>query len=370
MSPKSSEPENDTQPETSTFSEATPGKFDTSTPRAVNVLVEDVYRIFQQGSLEVVALKGVNLKIYAGEIVVIMGPSGSGKTTLLNVISGLDRPSAGKVLIRGFDIAKMNDVGVQKILQNEIGIVFQFFNLVPSLTAAGNIELPMNIADKPTTYRKERVRKLLEIVGITDRSHHRPFTLSGGEKQRVAIAMAFANDPRVILADEPTGNIDSITSEKIMKIFEDFIAEYPEKAVVIVTHNPTLRKIADRTLIIKDGQIIRELGKQDATKSDFITNSNGLSAESQEVTDILAGRANQDEVEQILNPINHHPEFHKVAHCKYCEKSHIVKKVDHDLGAFHMEKGHLVTRMAVYCEQCHQLYFETVSVKEMELKLN
>lgn len=368
MHPESSEPKNIAEPENSTQPDSELNSL--KAPREVNVHVEDVYRIFQSGSLEVVALKGVNMKIYAGEIVVIMGPSGSGKTTLLNCFSGLDRPSAGKVFIRGFDISKMNDVGIQKVLQNEIGIVFQFFNLVPSLTAAGNIELPMNIADKPLAYRKERVKKLLDIVGLTDRSHHRPFTLSGGEKQRVAIAMAFANDPRVILADEPTGNIDSITSEKIMQIFEDFIAEYPEKSVVIVTHNPALRKIADRTLIIKDGQIIRELGKMEPSQNGSIQDASGASTESKEVTDILAGRRSQDEVEQILNPINHHQEYHKVSLCKYCENAQIVKKVDHDLGAFHMEKGHLITRIAIFCEHCHQLYFETVSVKELELKLN
>ncbi|MHA1522139.1 MAG: ABC transporter ATP-binding protein [Promethearchaeota archaeon] len=340
-----------------------------SSPRAVNVHVEDLYRIFQQGQLEVVALKGVNLKIYAGEIVIIMGPSGSGKTTLLNCISGLDRPSAGNIFIRGFDIAKMNDLGVQKVLQNEIGIVFQFFNLVPSLTAAGNIELPMNIADKPEIYRKDRVKNLLKLVGLEDRSHHRPFTLSGGEKQRVAIAMAFANDPRVILADEPTGNIDSITSDNIMQIFTEFIEKYPEKSVVIVTHNPALRKIADRTFIIKDGQIIRELGRLDPNGQTPAVETSQSGTEAQVVNDLLTGRSSKDEVEEILNPINRFLEYKKLDHCKFCESIQIQKRIDHNQGSFRMEKGHLITRAAIYCEQCHQFYFETVSVKEMELKL-
>ncbi|TFH29067.1 MAG: ABC transporter ATP-binding protein [Promethearchaeota archaeon] len=340
-----------------------------SSPRAVNVHVEDLYRIFQQGQLEVVALKGVNLKIYAGEIVIIMGPSGSGKTTLLNCMSGLDRPSAGNIFIRGFDIAKMNDLGVQKVLQNEIGIVFQFFNLVPSLTAAGNIELPMNIADKPELYRKERVKNLLDLVGLEDRSHHRPFTLSGGERQRVAIAMAFANDPRVILADEPTGNIDSITSDKIMQIFANFREQYPEKSVVIVTHNPALRKIADRTFIIKDGQIIRELGRVDPKGETFASEPQSSGTETQVVHDILTGRSSKDEVEEILNPINRFLEFGKIEKCRYCESPQIQKKIDHQQGSFRMENGHLITRAAIYCEQCHQFYFETVSVKEMELNL-
>jgi putative ABC transport system ATP-binding protein len=343
--------------------------------REVNLQIEDVYRIFQQGPLEVVALKGINFKVYAGEIIVIMGPSGSGKTTLLNCMSGLDRPSAGNILVRGYDIAKMNDIGIQKILQNEIGIVFQFFNLVPSLTAAGNIELPMQIADRSAKYRNERVEELIKLVNLEERAHHRPFTLSGGEKQRVAIAMAFANDPRVILADEPTGNIDSVTSEKIMQIFADFIKQYPEKSIVIVTHNPALRKIADRTLIIKDGQIIRELGKIDAVQQENLT-QNGIMAgtqaptspEDHEVHQILHGQSG-DEVERILNPVNRYMEYAQVKQCRHCESSNIQKIIDHDAGHFTFRNGHLVTRIAIHCDDCHQMYFETVSVKEMELKL-
>lgn len=344
-----------------------------SGPREVNLYIEDVYRIFQQGPLEVVALKGVNLKIYAGEIVVIMGPSGSGKTTLLNCMSGLDRPSAGNIWVRGFDIAKMNDIGVQKILQNEIGIVFQFFNLVPSLTAAGNVELPMHIADKPAEYRNVRVKKLLELVGIEDRAHHRPFTLSGGEKQRVAIAMAFANDPRVILADEPTGNIDSVTSEKIMQIFADFIKEYPQKSVVIVTHNPALREIADRTLIIKDGQIIRELGKIDPTSekngtllAEGAANSHTDAAD---IHTILTGGEHEDEVQRILNPLNRYKSYSKLKVCRHCGSENIRKRIDHELSQFIYSDGHLLSRAAVYCEKCHQLYFESVSLKELDLNL-
>ncbi|RLI63241.1 MAG: hypothetical protein DRO88_10405, partial [Promethearchaeia archaeon] len=176
--------------------------------RKVNISIKNVYRIFNQGKLEVVALKAINLDIYAGEIVVIMGPSGSGKTTLLNCISGMDQVTAGQILIRGYDITRMKDEGIQKILQNEIGIVFQFFNLIPSLTAEGNIELPMTIAKQSEKYKKERVALLVKEIGLENRKHHRPFTLSGGEKQRVAIAMALANNPTIILADEPTGNID------------------------------------------------------------------------------------------------------------------------------------------------------------------
>ncbi|MHA1775622.1 MAG: ABC transporter ATP-binding protein, partial [Promethearchaeota archaeon] len=256
---------NSSKPAETTPSDEKLGNYNTftqdSNKKTLNVHVENVYRIFRQGELEVVALKNINLKVYSGEIVVIMGPSGSGKTTLLNCIAGLDRPSAGHIHLRGFDIVNMTDDAIQKVLQNEIGIVFQFFNLIPSLTAAGNISLPMVIAEKDQEYKEKRVQELIDLVDLHDRKHHRPFTLSGGEKQRVAIAMAFANDPTVILADEPTGNIDSVTSEKVIKLFQEFIEKNPSKSIIIVTHDPSLRKIADRTLIIKDGQIFRELGK-------------------------------------------------------------------------------------------------------------
>jgi len=199
--------------------------------KQVNIECRNVFKIFKQGNLEVVALRNINLKIYKGEIVVVMGPSGSGKTTLLNLISGMVDPTAGKVLVEGRDVTKLKDEEIQKHLQTKIGIVFQFFNLVPSLTARGNVELPLIIANAPANYRRERVKYLLEAVDIENRANHRPFTLSGGEKQRIAIAAAIANDPLILLADEPSGNIDSVAEKKVMEIFRKYIDQNPEKSL-------------------------------------------------------------------------------------------------------------------------------------------
>ncbi len=331
--------------------------------RVVNIRCQNVYKIFRQANLEVIALKDVSLDIYAGEIVVIMGPSGSGKTTLLNVISGMDRTSAGHIFIRGYDITRMNDQGVQKILQNEIGIVFQFFNLIPSLTAEGNIELPMTIAGKDLKFKKERVKQLISEIDLEDRAHHRPFTLSGGEKQKIAIAMAFANNPTVILADEPSGNIDSISSENVMKIFKEFIRKNPNKSVVIVTHNPNLRKIADRTLIIKDGQIIRELGKLHTDKSGLnSTNDEGL----EELDKIIQYKKDKDQVENILDPKIRFSEYKNLKNCPNCKSLNIIKKFDQDEGNFKLKNGQLITRASVFCQDCFQLSYKTISLFDVQ----
>ncbi|WP_371805151.1 ABC transporter ATP-binding protein [Candidatus Lokiarchaeum ossiferum] len=335
--------------------------------RQVNISCQNVFRIFQQGNLEVVALKGVNMNIYAGEIVVIMGPSGSGKTTLLNVISGMDQASAGHVFIRGFDVTRMKDEGVQQILQNEIGIVFQFFNLIPSLTAEGNVELPMTIAKKSNEYKRTRVHELIKEIGLEDRAHHRPFTLSGGEKQRVAIAMAFANNPTIILADEPTGNIDSISSEKIMNIFRQFIQKNPDKSIVIVTHNPEVRKIADRTLIIKDGQIIRELGKIDSENTDSIhEDDEGM----QEMDKIVQMQKEKDKVEKILNPDFRFIDFQDINVCPRCKSENILKNFDQEDGSYKVKNNQLVTRAVIFCPECYQVYYQWVSLFDIRQEVS
>ncbi len=327
--------------------------------KTVNIHVEKVYRIFRQGEMEVVALKNINLKVYAGEIVVIMGPSGSGKTTLLNCMSGLDRPSAGHIHVRGFDIVNMTDDAIQKVLQNEIGIVFQFFNLIPSLTATGNISLPMVIAEKSTAYKQHRITELLKLVDLETRAHHRPFTLSGGEKQRVAIAMAFANDPTVILADEPTGNIDSVTSEKVIKLFQEFIRQNPEKSIIIVTHDPSLRKIADRTLIIKDGQIFRELGKyeEDLPEYDMNNAKKALPFEKPMLN---------DQVQQHLRTeplIKNYPTIAQITQCPHCQSLHINLSFDQEKAAFQIYHEAYIARVAIYCEDCHRFHFQTVKIE-------
>lgn len=339
----------------------------TKSERNINISCKNVFRIFHQGNLEVVALKGINLDIYSGEIVVIMGPSGSGKTTLLNVISGMDQATAGNIFVRGFDITRMKDNGIQQILQNEIGIVFQFFNLIPSLTAEGNIELPMTIAKKDNSFKKIRTNELITEIGLKDRAHHRPFTLSGGEKQRIAIAMAFANNPTIILADEPTGNIDSISSEKIMNIFRKFIEKNPEKSIVIVTHNPEIRKIADRTLIIKDGQIIRELGKiEDEKENSISSDDEGI----QEMDKIVKLQQEKDKVENILNPALRVLEYKKIYQCPSCHSQNILKKFDQEDGSYKVINNQLTTRAVIFCPECYQMFYKWASLFEVRQEIS
>jgi putative ABC transport system ATP-binding protein len=310
-------------------------------------------------------LKDINLKIYAGEIVVIMGPSGSGKTTLLNMLSGMDRPNAGSILLRGYDITKMQDEMIQKVLQDEIGIVFQFFNLIPSLTAMGNIELPMVISNKNAKQRKTRVEDLIKEIGLEDRANHRPFTLSGGEKQRVAIAMAFANNPSIILADEPTGNIDTASSEKVMEIFHRFIKNNPDKSVIIVTHNPALRKIADRTLIIKDGRIIKELGRIDEA---FV--SEATTDEEIEIKKITEISTNPDQVEKILNPAFRIPKFSEISQCQKCKSKSIKKAIDKEEGTYKILNGQVLGRASVYCDVCKNITFHSIVVCDLGIELD
>jgi len=324
--------------------------------KKTNVECRNVFKIFKQGSLEVVALRNINLKIYQGEIVVIMGPSGSGKTTILNLISGMVEPTAGKIIVDGRDVTKLKDDEIQKHLQTKIGIVFQFFNLVPSLTAKGNLELPLIIANAPVAYRKERVDYLLEAVDMTNRANHRPYTLSGGEKQRIAIAAAIANDPLILLADEPSGNIDSVAEQKVLEIFRKFIDQNPKKSLIIVTHNANIRKIADRTFILKDGQIIRELGKR--------KEKNSFTSEEEEAMNHV-----YDEAEKVFNPAFRIPEFNELKGCPICHSENIMKKWDQEHGNFHIHNSQIVTRATIFCKDCAQISFEDCSVYDIQKDL-
>lgn len=335
-------------------------------PRTVNIECKGVFKIYKQGNLEVVALKDINLNIYAGELVVIMGPSGSGKTTLLNVISGMVKPTAGQVFVKGVDIARLKDKNIQKLLQEGIGIVFQFFNLVPSLTARGNVELPMIIANKSEEFRKKRLKELIEAVGMGDRMKHRPFALSGGEKQRVAIAAAFANNPSIILADEPTGNIDSISSDKVMDIFREFLKKNPDKSIIIATHDSNFRKIADRTLVIKDGHIILELGKADlqAEQEEQVSNNEG------DISDIYKlGYGGLDRAEQSLNPAFRSIKFDQIMNCPNCHSTNIEKKYDQLSGNFQIRNNQLITRAVVFCTDCLQLNYITCALYDVRNEL-
>ena len=222
----------------------------------MSIVVKDLIRVYKTGKSEVIALRGLNVHVNDGEIVAIMGPSGCGKTTLLNMIGGLDRPTAGSILVDGKDITQFSENELVEFRRKNVGYVFQFFNLVPTLTAEENIELPMQLAGTSHTKRKERVGELLDIVDLHERKHHKPDELSGGEQQRIAIAVALANDPEIILADEPTGELDTKTGKEVLQLFHTLGREYG-KTEIIVTHDQRISPLADRTLTIEDGSIIK-----------------------------------------------------------------------------------------------------------------
>ena len=222
-----------------------------------NTIIElkNVWKTYQMDDVEVQALKGIDLVIKKEEFTAIMGPSGSGKSTLLHMIGVLDRPTSGKIYLDGTDISKLNDSELARLRGKKIGFVFQFFNLYPTLTARENIELPMLIIERDKKEREKKISKLLKIVNLENRAEHLPSQLSGGERQRIAIARALANDPPLILADEPTGNLDTKTGSEIMK-FLDKLQEDEKVTVVMVTHEEHIAKYAERIVHLKDGKIV------------------------------------------------------------------------------------------------------------------
>ena len=226
-------------------------------------LVESVNltKTYMLGKVPVEALRGVNLKVEAGDFVSILGPSGSGKSTMLNLIGALDKPTSGTLLIDGVDISKLNDNQLAD-LRRRIGFVFQFFNLIPRLTAKDNVELSMAIADMNKAERRKRAMKLLETVGLKDRVNHKPAELSGGQQQRVAIARALANNPKFLLLDEPTGNIDSKTASEVLGLIKKLNVEH-NVSIIMVTHDQHLAREAKRTVQMFDGQITSEVVNQE-----------------------------------------------------------------------------------------------------------
>jgi putative ABC transport system ATP-binding protein len=216
----------------------------------------DVGRTFVVGQRPVLALKSITLTIAAGEHVSIMGPSGSGKSTLLNLLGCLDRPTSGTYRFAGKDVGQMNDVQLSLFRRNQIGFVFQFFHLVPRLTAAGNVELPMIFAGIDRDERQAKVRDALEVVGLAERAEHRPDQLSGGEQQRVAIARAMVMRPAVLLADEPTGNLDSTSGREIVNLIEDMNRQ--GLTLIVVTHDPDIGERARRRIRLMDGDVVSD----------------------------------------------------------------------------------------------------------------
>jgi putative ABC transport system ATP-binding protein len=217
----------------------------------------DLVKIYTQGGKPLKVLKGIDLKVKPGEFTSIMGPSGSGKSTLLNMIGALDRPTSGKVYIKGTDLDKLNDNQLADLRNKEIGFVFQFFNLIPRMDALGNVSLPLAIKGVPRAERDEKAISLLELVGLRDRLDHKPSQLSGGEQQRVAIARALSNDPSLLLCDEITGNLDSKTGEEVMMLLRQLNKERGT-TFLLITHDPSVAQNTDRLIHIRDGLIIGE----------------------------------------------------------------------------------------------------------------
>ncbi len=224
------------------------------------VVADDVTRVYGEGDTAVRALRGVSLAIARGKLTAVMGPSGSGKSTLMHILAGLDKPTSGSVSIGGTEITKLGDSDLTKLRREHIGFVFQFFNLLPMLTAEENITLPLSIAgEKPD---KAWFKELIDKVGLGDRLTHRPAELSGGQQQRVAIARALVSRPTVVFADEPTGNLDSATSGEILELMRDSVDALGQ-TTVMVTHDSRAAAIADRILFLGDGEIVRDMPRSD-----------------------------------------------------------------------------------------------------------
>ena len=220
--------------------------------------VFDLTKRYQMGEVEVRALDGITMKIDKGEFVSVMGPSGSGKTTLLNMIGALDNPTDGAVFINRINVANMDDQQQTELRLKNLGFIFQFYNLVPVLTAYENVELPLVFAEEPEDLRRERATKFLTLVGLEDRMDHLPAELSGGEQQRVAVARSLANEPSLLIADEPTGELDTKMGMEIINLLHDLNKEL-EQTILMVTHDPAVGRLADRLLKMRDGKIIDEV---------------------------------------------------------------------------------------------------------------
>jgi len=231
---------------------------------AVVVEAVEVSKSYLRGPTEVQAVRGVSLAVGAGEIVAIVGPSGSGKSTLLNLLGGLDRPNSGEVLIDGVALSKLDDDAVTRLRREKIGLVFQFFNLLPLLSARENVALPMLLAGTARADAEHRADELLGLVGLAARKDHTPDQMSGGEMQRVAVARALSQRPVIVLADEPTGNLDSKSAEAVLELLTSAPREHG-CALIMVTHEPTAARAADRVVEYKDGQLIGERAQRRAS---------------------------------------------------------------------------------------------------------
>ncbi|NUM69703.1 MAG: ABC transporter ATP-binding protein [Ignavibacteriaceae bacterium] len=222
------------------------------------IQIKELHKSYWRNNLEIPVLSGLNLEVEKGEFLALMGPSGSGKTTLLNIIAGIDRPSDGHVIIDNNDIAGMGESDLAKWRSANIGFIFQFYNLIPVLTAFENVELPLLLTKLNKAERKKHVETALTIVGLGDRMHHSPKQLSGGQEQRVAIARAIVTDPLIIVADEPTGDLDKNSAEEILNLMGKLNKDF-HKTIVMVTHDPHAAARASRILHLEKGELVKEV---------------------------------------------------------------------------------------------------------------
>ena len=226
---------------------------------AIAIRLRDIKKIYKMGGQELAALNGINLDIKRGEFAALMGPSGSGKSTLMNILGCLDRPTVGSYELEGHEVAHLSDDELAVMRNKHIGFVFQNFNLLSRISSLENVALPLVYAGVGVSERRKRAKQVLEAVGLGDRAEHMPNELSGGQRQRVAIARALVNNPEIIMADEPTGNLDTKSTKEIMEIFQEMHGR--GKTIILVTHEPEIAVCANRQLLVRDGVITRDEGK-------------------------------------------------------------------------------------------------------------
>ena len=224
---------------------------------AATVDIQNVRKLYQRDSQEIVVLDRINLAVPEGEFIALMGPSGSGKTTLLNLIAGIDRPTSGRVTVAGTDLGTLSEGALANWRSRNVGFIFQFYNLIPVLTAVENVELPLLLSPMAGKERRQRARTALHIVGLDDRGQHYPKQLSGGQEQRVAIARAFVTDPKILVADEPTGDLDARSAEEILDLMQTLNREF-KKTIVMVTHDPRAAQRAHTQLHLHKGVLVNE----------------------------------------------------------------------------------------------------------------
>jgi putative ABC transport system ATP-binding protein len=282
--------------------------------KGLDVNVKDLIKVYHIGKVEVQALRGLNMDVKAGELISIIGPSGSGKTTLLNIVGGLDQATGGFVQVGNTQVTALSTTQLVEHRRKTVGHIFQTLNLIPTLTAAENVELSMIASGVSRRKRVERVKELLEIVGLTDRAHHKPEELSGGEQQRIAMAAALANDAPVLLADEPTGELDTVNSKIIVEYLVKVNKELG-KTIIMVTHDPSVARVADRILRIEDGIIKLALTPTEAI------------AEEKAVSYVDQLRARITEIETQLQQLDADFKVEKIGGDEYVEKRQSLKQI-------------------------------------------